>query len=679
MTVAAIIEIGAGGHSGPEQSLPGAKATGKAHGSGWGGAVGVSASTSSVPATASFRSSWQSMLASLDAGLASTGKEGAAADENTAATEGHSIKSARSESAAASPISASASRRSNLVSAQQIAMSGGEKNLSHVGTGAGISVSQTAREILRRSAAGPVSKSATRIQPEDNAGNTHSAGTAKSAKLEAAPGEAASATNFATVQSIPVAMPAPVAEVEPSNTIEAPTQTTVTDFTPNSIQYDSPFSDGPATVTAGTGAVRNQTAGTFDGAESLSLSHPNHSGAAANLEKEGTAEAEEAQLPHTNDLGASNLVKGATGSQVMEVTAAAPAVQEKASTVHDKTSQAAAHGGMQNKNNGEIESTSANGLAAPTAAEELLSLGGMRPQAESTAHSLTEGSQSRLQAQPAIQSVKAIASPVGSGVMAGDAMSNAASSQSAPVPDTAPIPGKAGAASNSKATTVQAGSRMLHTEAAVHGDRQGQAVPAVLDGENNAALARDPAGGRAAVNLSGESTGAASKDGMAARDTFAALDAESSSGTSTWVHAGTRSAEAGFHDPALGWVGVRADASGGGVHASLVPGSTEAAVTLGGHLAGLNAYLKEQHTPVESLTLAATEEGAVSSSMGQGAHQSMHQDSGQGATSGQQSSTQVSAPVLTATAGREVAAASGRTEQSAQAFVPGGTHISVMA
>jgi hypothetical protein len=212
-------------------------------------------------------------------------------------------------------------------------------------------------------------------------------------------------------------------------------------------------------------------------------------------------------------------------------------------------------------------------------------------------------------------------------------------------------------------------------------------VPAVQDGSNNAALSRDPAGARAAVNLSGESAGATSKGGSTVRDTFAALDAESSTGTTTWVHAGTRSAEAGFQDPALGWVGVRADASGGGVHASLVPGSAEAAVTLGGHLAGLNAYLAEQHTPVDSLTLAAPENRSANSDTGQDAQQNMHQDmnqgtgqdTGQDAASGQQSSTQVSAPVLTAATGREVTTTSGRTETTVQAFIPGGTHISVMA
>jgi hypothetical protein len=83
--------------------------------------------------------------------------------------------------------------------------------------------------------------------------------------------------------------------------------------------------------------------------------------------------------------------------------------------------------------------------------------------------------------------------------------------------------------------------------------------------------------------------------------------------------------------------------------------------------------------------------------MGQGAGQNMYQgagqDTGQGASSGQQSSPQASEPVLTAPVnhpsdedlspgipvGREVPAFAGRAETTAQAVIPGGVHISVMA
>ena len=117
----------------------------------------------------------------------------------------------------------------------------------------------------------------------------------------------------------------------------------------------------------------------------------------------------------------------------------------------------------------------------------------------------------------------------------------------------------------------------------------------------------------------GATAGAAA--GTTAQETFSALDARTGVGTPGWIHAGGHTAEAGFQDPALGWVGVRADMSGGNIHAALLPGSEDAAQTLSGHLAGLNAYLAEQHTPVETLTLAATGGGGIEANAGQSMQQ----------------------------------------------------------
>jgi hypothetical protein len=176
--------------------------------------------------------------------------------------------------------------------------------------------------------------------------------------------------------------------------------------------------------------------------------------------------------------------------------------------------------------------------------------------------------------------------------------------------------------------------------------------------------------------------------GSATRETFAALDAETASGTPTWIHAGSQRAEAGFQDPALGWVGVRADMGGGGVHAALVLGSADAAQALGGHLAGLNSYLAEQHTPVETLTLAApggrwAEPGAdhqgTNQGMNKGLNQGAGQNTGQGASSEPQSSPRPSTPALTAAAFPDVSAQTGRPDAAALTARPAGIHISVMA
>jgi hypothetical protein len=107
--------------------------------------------------------------------------------------------------------------------------------------------------------------------------------------------------------------------------------------------------------------------------------------------------------------------------------------------------------------------------------------------------------------------------------------------------------------------------------------------------------------------------------GHATGETFAALDSDASV-RPLWIHAGARSAEAGFEDPALGWVGVRAGADAHGVHASVVPGSAEAAAALGGHMSGLNAFLSEHHAELGKVTLAGAENqsGGTSTNGGTG-------------------------------------------------------------
>ena len=92
-------------------------------------------------------------------------------------------------------------------------------------------------------------------------------------------------------------------------------------------------------------------------------------------------------------------------------------------------------------------------------------------------------------------------------------------------------------------------------------------------------MARVPAGaeGTSSAITAHAGASAGAQGGTAAEETFAAMDAGTEVGTPGWIHAGGHTAEAGFEDPALGWVGVRADLSGGNVHAALMPGSAEAA------------------------------------------------------------------------------------------------------
>lgn len=154
---------------------------------------------------------------------------------------------------------------------------------------------------------------------------------------------------------------------------------------------------------------------------------------------------------------------------------------------------------------------------------------------------------------------------------------------------------------------------LAHSVAGLDGPRQGiplvetQATGLVSDASG---VERETGKARTAASLAGEfGTGsvaavAASQD---SREAFEALDASESLGRPAWIHAGSQRAEAGFEDPSLGWVGVRAEQAGGRVHAEVVARSTDAAQALSGHMAGLSAYLAEHQPRVGTLTVSAPE------------------------------------------------------------------------
>jgi hypothetical protein len=221
---------------------------------------------------------------------------------------------------------------------------------------------------------------------------------------------------------------------------------------------------------------------------------------------------------------------------------------------------------------------------------------------------------------------------------------------------------------------------------------EGQSSATAVDA---GALTREVTGAHGTASAVASSTGSsgAAATGTTAGETFAALDADTATGKPTWVHAGAQQAEAGFQDSSLGWVSVRADASGGGVHASLVAGSSEAAQALGSHMAGLSAYLAEHQTPVETLTLSSTGSGSSGSGWSgggmdgsgsgqsagqQGAGQQSAQETAPGAAAGFLSSTSTLSTALAAAASPS-SAWSGRSDGSGYAATSAGIHISVMA
>jgi hypothetical protein len=187
--------------------------------------------------------------------------------------------------------------------------------------------------------------------------------------------------------------------------------------------------------------------------------------------------------------------------------------------------------------------------------------------------------------------------------------------------------------------------------------------------QSNSAIGSHTASARDAAGMSGQSTERGSSTtgtaqtqqstltSPAPRDTFAALDADPGQPATTWTHTSPRQVEAGYQDPALGWVSVRADLTTGGLHASVVPNSPEAAQALGNHLAGLNAYLAEHHGSSITASVAAPEDRSMQQSgSGSGGQTGAHQqnESSQSSTEQVFGQTSISSALSTSNADPEL-------------------------
>ena len=296
-------------------------------------------------------------------------------------------------------------------------------------------------------------------------------------------------------------------------------------------------------------------------------------------------------------------------------------------------------------------------------------------------------SQDEIPAQPVNQRVNAVANPIPGDSMNVLPAADSVAYQPVQFPAQPSVAGKPSSVRGVKSSTSEP---ISTTRNAGDSDSVRPARP-LAEGQSSGPAADTLTMARAdtSANQTVSPTGAHASDSTPAltgpdlREAFATLDAAGASEKPAWIHAGAQRAEAGFQDPALGWVGVRADLSGGGVHAQLLPGSADAAQALGGHLAGLNAYLAEHHTPVETLTLQTPLGGWPGPGSGQGAEQGMQQGTGQetaqsadaSSTSGLYSDTSTQSP----SASLELPALFGDMDESTQAAGLGSYHISVMA
>jgi hypothetical protein len=192
-------------------------------------------------------------------------------------------------------------------------------------------------------------------------------------------------------------------------------------------------------------------------------------------------------------------------------------------------------------------------------------------------------------------------------------------------------------------------------------------------------LARDPAHTPALTAAQPEIL---SVSGSSPKDAFAALDAPASTLAPIWTHAGAQHAEAGYEDPALGWVSVRADLGAGNIHASLVPGSADAASVLSGHLAGLNSFLAGHHPGVSAVTVGAPESRWGDAQAGGAPAHDAQQGSGHAAqdrASAEPSRSQVQSPSPASSAAEPTLSPPPETITPPAALGPYGAHISVMA
>jgi hypothetical protein len=592
MTVVVSIETVTGAHPEPGKSQSVTRPQGKAPVAGWSRAVAATPSSSSVPSAQSFRSSWQSMLASLGNSMNALG------EKETQSDEVHTT----SESTEAETAVTAATRRSALAgfrggtAAARIAALVSQPALNNV-----------SKESLE--SAHPASALDEKDTPR------------KSARRETSSGDTMPGLAVASVETISLVVPTPGAAIPSVNAIGMEQQTRQAELA--------------ATLTTGT---------------------------AFGLYSRDSRTSDRAGLLARPTNAAADRATGAIGRAGLPANLTPP--------VSDSATRTAALAGESSPADSAVPS--ASGFSEPVGKNP----GEQGAQASAGMESLPAGGQTAPSGQAFIQGqfqtqLESRGKALGTAV---SAVGEDAASQS-----TAALSGVRKASSAGGLQTAErAVQRMLHGSGTTEHTGQGNHLPgekSSCPSADASTLVRDSAGtANTSSGKAGSSTGVIT--GSTVRETFAALDADTGVGTPSWIHAGAQRAEAGFQDPVLGWVGVRADMSGGSVHASLVPGSADAAQALGGHMAGLSSYLAEQHTPVETLTLATPGGTGTESGAGQGMNQEAGQNPGQGGSSKPQSDPQLSSTTVTAAASTEVAAQTGRLSAATRL---GGTHISVMA
>jgi hypothetical protein len=707
-------EIGKGGRAGLEQGPVTAGRLGKELSTNWLRPASGDLATGLASEAPSFRSSWQSQVnAWRGVSRGTNGVESEDASEAGTAVTTNPVAAGRAALNPQSSASAQApnSRASgNVAATQQIASAAGatdqEGALPHASRFVWTSETDAATQNASASTGSmvtPRSDTATRDRAGRGAEQVHRESTATATT----PG----AQTVAPAVHMPTLPPAPLASPEISAPANAAQQSSSSESAFALSGWSSkqslggpelPWteSESSATGTLGTAISNNVTAASdrarpsgertgsiaqstaqIEGSESAATgalaAGVSSSASAAGFraqacrERAGsiaysTAQTEESEIAATGTLsaGISNNSK-ATGIR-------AHTNRERAESIARNTTQSNAMRGNAASSQGDASEPAANGaMASLSSAEAWAANAQQEPSIAGTAAS-RESRSAQL-----IQNAKA------------GRLSPAAPAQST-VPSAAPLASDTVAAQAStdsvqddaKSTAGRVMPRTALRDAA--GETVSTAapmVPAQLNSVDAAALGlRAPVAAHGFAAPAGDHAQFATPTSAApARDTFAALDAGTSPGTPAWTHAGSQHAEAGFRDPALGWVGVRADLNAGGVHATLLPSSAEAAQALNGHLAGLSTHLVEQQSPVASLTMASPSESGVENGMGQRMQQGAEGNPQGNAPEEAQAGAQESAPPASSTSVLDAPAQAGIRDSHPHTGDLRGTHISVMA
>jgi hypothetical protein len=631
MNVATKVEIATSGTAALTQGKLGAASTA--------GKAGTAQSFLSTKASAekSFRADWQALLASLSSNVEESSKT--AANQATASTEAEAGEAAGKSSGSSSTSSANSGLSLTDLRLSQGAEKGNEA--------ASVVTKLSAANVRAEdSTAWTNAKTTKSISSKTEKTSTEQKTKSDSRSTSTSSADSAKTTDLAVTSAVDVV---PAASASVSQAVSAPV--IVTPVTSSTNEKASAMSSDLSTDLP-----------TDFAATSVSPYPANIEGAfgvSENANAAGLATGKEIGKPQ-NESQASSDPSGVRPSDAT-LTTALPNAQEAASPSI----------GLSTENRSQLE-VPASGLKQSQAAEPdqnssqaLVPGQDATPALASSQNQIQKPAQSdkKLSAQSANRT-DAVLQPV--------TISTAA--QFGQSTEVSPIVDKPGSASGAK----------LSTSNAVRAIRKTGSVDSVqmasTQGQSSSTVAAHKA-----VSTSSETAGtsAVSQAGSSSSETFAALDAGSSAGSPAWIHAGAQRAEAGFQDPTLGWVGIRANTSGGGVHAQLVTDSTDAAQALSSQLTGLSAYLAEHRTPVETLTLTASDGGSAGwgsdQSAGQGMQQNPGQQSGQETAQGANAESQISSyqstTVMTETSSQLQTVFDG----SAQVAMPGGIRISVMA